>query len=397
MDRILHIGKFSSCQLGGIETVINRFIAGLNPFFEIVKLTANANFSTEITEREGYLECSVPLAGVLARTPCCPTMPFYLRKLHKKYKFSLVHLHFPNPMAHMASLVLPASVKRVISWHSDIIYQKKALRYYQPWVNSLLKQVSAVIVASSFLAEKSLQLSIAKQRNIIHHIPYGISIDFFLRSYYKEKIKHIHEQFSQHFLVFALGRHVIYKGFSYLIEAMVHLPANCILLLGGEGPLTPSLKAQVKALQLEQRVYFLGQIDQNELAAYYHACDVFCLPSIDQNEAFGIVQIEAMACAKPIISCDIYEGAGQVNQDGLTGLIVPARSPPLLAKAISKFYDEPLLGEAFGKAAYLYIKEKFTDSCMFQRLKILYKKVLQEPSTRQGKHYESNAWSRSPR
>jgi rhamnosyl/mannosyltransferase len=378
MERILHIGKFSSCELGGIETVINNFIVGLNPFFHIVKLTANANFSTEIIERKGYLEYNVPLAAVLARTPCCPTMPFYLRKLHKKYKFSLVHLHLPNPMAHMASLVLPASVKRVISWHSDVIYQKKALRYYQPWVNSLLKRAHAVIVASSFLTEKSLQLSIAKQRNIIHHIPFGVQIDFFLRSDYEEKIKHIREQFSRHFLVFALGRHVTYKGFSYLIEGMVHLPANCILLLGGEGPLTPSLRMQVKALKLEERVYFLGQIAQNELAAYYHACDVFCLPSIDQNEAFGIVQIEAMACAKPVISCDIYEGAGQVNQDGLTGLVVPARSPTSLAKAILKLYDEPLLGETFGKAAYCYIKEKFTYSLMLQRLKILYEEILQK-------------------
>ena len=102
MERVLHIGKFSSGQLGGIETVVDSFIAGLSPFFEIVKLSANTRFSTEINQRESYLEYNVPLAAVLARTPCCPSMPYHLLKLHKKYKFSLVHLHFPNPMAHVA-------------------------------------------------------------------------------------------------------------------------------------------------------------------------------------------------------------------------------------------------------------------------------------------------------
>lgn len=378
MERVLHIGKFSSGQLGGIETVVDNFIVGLSPFFEIVKLSANTHFSTEIKQREGYLEYNVALAAVLARTPCCPSMPYCLLKLHQQYKFSLVHLHFPNPMAHLASLVLPARVKRIISWHSDIIYQKKALKYYQPWINRLLKRVSAVTVASSFLAEKSTQLSIAKQRDIIHFIPYGINTDYFSPDNYQEKIKQLRTQFSQRFLVFALGRHVTYKGFTYLIAAMAQLPADCILLLGGEGPLTPHLKAQVQRLHLEQRVYFLGKIEQNELVVYYHACDVFCLPSIDPNEAFGMVQIEAMACAKPVISCEINQGADQVNQDGLTGLVVSARSATLLAKAILRFYNEPRLAELYGKAACFYVKEKFTDSLAWQRLRILYEKVLQK-------------------
>ena len=55
MERVLHIGKFSSGQLGGIETVVDSFIAGLSPFFDIVKLSANTRFSTEISQREAYL------------------------------------------------------------------------------------------------------------------------------------------------------------------------------------------------------------------------------------------------------------------------------------------------------------------------------------------------------
>jgi glycosyltransferase involved in cell wall biosynthesis len=67
-----------------------------------------------------------------------------------------------------------------------------------------------------------------------------------------------------------------------------------------------------------------------------------------------------------------------VNQDGLTGLLVPARSASSLAKAILRFYNEPRLAEFFGKAACLYVKERFTHWLMWQRLKTLYEKVLKE-------------------
>lgn len=380
MERILHLGKFSHWQVGGIETVVEDLLQGLSPFFQLLKVAANNSFRSEIRAQANYLEVSVPLLGLLARTPCCPTMPYQIKKLHQHYQFSMVHLHFPNPMAHLASEFLPPSVKRIVSWHSDIIQQKRLLRIYQPWVNRLLAKASALIVSTAYLAESSTQLAVARRRHIIQLIPYGIAFDYFLANKYREKIDFIHEKFIHCFIVFALGRHVSYKGFYYLIAAMSQLPSNLILLLGGEGPLTRMLKEQVKKLKLEQRVYFLGEIKKEDLPAYYHACDVFCLPSIEQNEAFGIVQLEAMACAKPVISCDLTDSSSsnRVNQDGVTGFVVPPKSSHSLAKAIERFYREPHLCKIFGQAAYYYAKKRFTKSLMIERMRVLYGKILEK-------------------
>jgi len=376
MERILHLGKFSDWQRGGIETAVDNLLQGLSPFFQLLKMAANNGFRTEIIEQLNYLEVSVPLVGLLARTPFCPTMPYLIKKLQQRYQFSIVHLHLPNPMAHFASEVLPDTVKRIVSWHSDVIHQKHLLRIYQPWVNRLLNKASALIVSTAYLAENSRQLAVARRRNIIQTIPYGITLDYFLASTYQEKIDVIRHQFVGCFIIFALGRHVGYKGFCYLIAAMAQLPSKLILLLGGEGPLTRTLKEQVKKLKLEKQVYFLGEVKKEDLPAYYHVCDVFCLPSIERNEAFGIVQLEAMACAKPVISCDLANDNHSVNQDGLTGFVVPPRSPALLATAIKRFYHEPHLTQIFGRAAYAYAKEKFDNQLMIERMRVLYEKIL---------------------
>ncbi len=375
MENILHLGKFSNERVGGIETVVDMLLDGLSLDFNLYNLVANNSFKNKIVEQAGYIEYSTALVGVFARTPFCPSMPYQIKKLYQRYQFSIVHLHLPNPMAHLASEILPDSVKRIISWHSDVIRQKKLLRIYQPFVNRLLKQASALIVSTPYLAEHSLQIKIARERSIIHTIPYGVDFDYFLINKYQEKIDQIKRQFSQRFLVFALGRHVYYKGFCYLIEAMQQLPKNIILLLGGKGGLTPKLRQQVEVSQLEHQVYFLGEIAKQDLPAYYHACDVFCLPSIDQSEAFGIAQLEAMACAKPVICCDVTHAASNVNQDAVTGFVVSPRCPVALANAIYKLYQKPSLRDALGRSAYHYAKENFTTQRMVAQIKDLYQEI----------------------
>jgi glycosyltransferase involved in cell wall biosynthesis len=376
MESVLHLGKFSNERVGGIETVVDTLLSGLSLDFNLFNLVANNSFKSKIIEQTGYAEHSIALAGIFSRTPFCPSMPYYIKKMHRRYQFSMVHLHLPNPMSHLASEILPDSVKRIISWHSDVIRQKKLLRIYQPFVNRLLKQASALIVSTSYLAEHSTQIKTARERNIIRIIPYGVDFDYFLVNKYQEKIALIQHQYSHRFMVFSLGRHVYYKGFCYLIEAMKQLPTNIILLLGGEGSLTQKLREQVKILKLEQQVYFLGQIDKRDLPAYYHACDLFCLPSIDQSEAFGIAQLEAMACAKPVVCCDVTHAASNLNQDGVTGLVVSPRCPTSLANAILKLYQEPLLRLSLGRSAHYYAREKFTTQKMVAQIKSLYQEII---------------------
>lgn len=85
-----------------------------------------------------------------------------------------------------------------------------------------------------------------------------------------------------------------YKGYRYLIEAARYLTDDYVVLIGGSGPLMCELQAEIETRGVEDKVRLLGRIPDGELPAYYGACDVFCLSSVQKTEAFGIVQIEAM-------------------------------------------------------------------------------------------------------
>ena len=73
------------------------------------------------------------------------------------------------------------------------------------------------------------------------------------------------------FLLFALGRHVYYKGFEYLIRALADVP-GAVLALGGQGPLTEELRRAAREAGVAERVDFVGRIPDRELAAWYYAC-----------------------------------------------------------------------------------------------------------------------------
>ena len=110
-------------------------------------------------------------------------------------------------------------------------------------------------------------------------------------------------------IVLFVGRLVPYKGVDVLLEALKGLDA--VALIVGEGPLRARLEEQARELGVcRVSVRFLGAVDDDELAALYRACNIFVLPSVTRQEAFGVVQLEAMAAGKPVVSTDLGTGVG---------------------------------------------------------------------------------------
>lgn len=156
----------------------------------------------------------------------------------------------------------------------------------------------------------------------------------------------------------AVGRHVEYKGFNYLIEASKYLDDHFEILITGKGPLTEKLKAQ--AIN-DPKIRFLGQVSDEDLLSYLQVCDIFCFPSITKNEAFGLALAEGMYFGKPAVTFSIPgSGVNYVNIDGVTGIEVENSNSKKYADAIMKLANNEMLRMQYGDNAKKRIIDNFT-------------------------------------
>ena len=121
--KALHFGRLYNNNFGGLERHVALLLRGLSRSMHIDNLVANDDFSSQILKVDDYRVYKAPSLGLLAGAAMCPTMPIIARNLHRREHYDIAHLHFPDPMSHLAFLTLPRQVKLVISWHSDIIRQ----------------------------------------------------------------------------------------------------------------------------------------------------------------------------------------------------------------------------------------------------------------------------------
>jgi glycosyltransferase involved in cell wall biosynthesis len=280
----------------------------------------------------------------------------------------VVHLHWPNPGAVLAYLASGHRGRLVITYHSDIIRQKVLRHFFDQILRHALSRADAIIVSSSNYLESSYILPLHRKKCRV--IPFGISIEQFQRPD-ASVVARIRKQFGPR-IVLGVGRLVYYKGFEHLIEAMKSVKGR--LLIIGNGPLHRTLRQKAAELGLGDRVTFLT--DVRDVIPYYHAADVFVLSSIARSEAFGIVQLEAMACGKPVINTNLDSGVPSVSLDRVSGLTVPPADSTALARAINGLLDNALRSTAYGRTGQLRVKQHFTRQGMARRTLALYHEVI---------------------
>lgn len=138
------------------------------------------------------------------------------------------------------------------------------------------------------------------------------------------------------------------KGVEYLLQALPALlerhPRAEVLFAGkhenvlGEEAYAQSLAPLLERFQ--QHWTFLGTLEPARMAAFYRACDVTVLPSVNSTESFGLVQIESMICGTPVVASDLPGVRQPVRTTGM-GKVVPLRAPEALAGAILEVLDRP--------------------------------------------------------
>jgi glycosyltransferase involved in cell wall biosynthesis len=363
--RILHLGKYFPPHMGGMETHLQALVDGMHGLYDLEVLVANDYPVRKVDDVGGTKITRMPTLGTVASMPITPTLPFDL----SRSTADLLHVHSPNPGAAFAIAVTGYRGPLIVTHHSDILGRRHLYRVAAPFVRTMMRRADAIIATSQRYLESSEELRPYKEK--CHVIPLGIGQQAFEAAPSLEEVQRIREAFGPR-LVLAVGRLVEYKGFAYLIHAMEHL--NATLAIIGTGPQASFLSRLVSQLNLQHKVHILGHVP--ELAPYLAAAQVLAMPSITRAEAFGMVQLEAMAAALPVVNTDIQSAVPEVSLHGETGFTVPPADPVALAGAIQSLLENDELRIRMGTAARKRAMRYFGADTINKKVVELYEDVL---------------------
>lgn len=354
--RILQLGKFYPIR-GGVEKVmwdLTRGLAGRDIDTDMLCASLDGRQIIKLGNH-GRCICVKALCKVAA-TMISPEMICWLRR-HKN-DYDIIHVHHPDPMACLALRLSGYKGKVVLHWHSDILKQKGLLKLYMPLQRYLVRRSDTIVGTSPVYVRESPAL--AEVQGKVTCLPIGISDSIRSRTRPAQGL-------SDRKMIFSLGRLVEYKGFEYLIEAACHLPDDYEVVIAGEGPEYSRLKKIIGEKALEGKVRILGYVDDATARELFNRCSVFVLSSVLKTEAFGIVQIEAMSCGKPVVATRIPgSGTSWVNADGISGLNVECRNPRAIAAAVQTICRDSKTYEDFCNGARQRFEKMFTIEAMIE-------------------------------
>jgi len=367
--RVVQVGKFYYPYMGGIESHLQVLSNELKHRVDLEVLVAHRERRTRRDVVDGVRVTRCGSWGHYNSIDVTPRMALELSRLD----YDVVHVHLPHPVGAASYLCSkkPHRHRLIVTYHSDVVRQRFLNQFYQPVVAELLARADVVIATSPNL--KDLSRTLAPFREKCRVVPYGLDLDVFSANAEREAIAaRLRARFAGRRVALGVGRLIYYKGFEQAIHALESLP-DVQLVLIGDGPLRGELEALARARGVAERVSFEGELMNEAIAPYYLASDVYLLPSIAPSEAFGIVQIEAMACGVPVINTDLPSGVPFVSRHEESGLTVPPRDPQALARAVRRLLDDEPLRRRLGAAARERARAEFSKETLIRRILAAYR------------------------
>jgi len=372
---VCHLGKYYHPAPGGIESHVRTLAhaqAGLGLSVQVH--CVNHGDGPTTVEQDGPVEVTrFRRVASLSKLDLCADLAKHLARSDA----DILHVHVPNPTMLIALLHARPRMPVVVTYHSDLIKQKVLGPIFRPIERLAYRMVRAILTTSPLYPHGSTFLRSYADR--LHVVPHGITLQPYSNPSpeHQEQAARIRAKYaSDGPLWLCAGRHVYYKGFLNAIRALTRVRGHLIVV--GNGPEQTRLKEEVRQLGLEQRVTFTGALDHYlDLVPYYHAADAFWFPSNARSEAFGLVQVEAMASGCPVINAQIpHSGVEWVSQHEETGLTVPVNDPTALAAAANRLIHEPGLRDRLAVAARRRAAAEFDDRVMADRSLNVYRHVL---------------------
>ncbi|WP_441229138.1 glycosyltransferase [Tardiphaga sp. 215_C5_N2_1] len=369
--RILHSYKIYRPDIeGGIPAVISHLTAGARSGEEHSILCARRSGTARSYTIDGTAVEAVASLGTLFSMPLAPAyIPILIG--HTRTADLVVH-HAPFPLNDAAILLgLPKHVALVVYWHADIVGYSLLKKLVSPMLRSVLARADRIVVSGQPIIDGSEFLRPHAGKCVI--MPYGMDLEYW-RKASPENTAIAGEQQAMPRHIVCLGRLVGYKGYDVLLHAMRQIDGHATII--GEGPLLSNLQKLAIELGVADRIRFAGRLERDEIHRLFHAAQVFAFPSVTDAEAFGIVQVEAMAAGLPVVNTMLTTTVPLVARHGKEALTVPPRNAQALASALNRILDDPAFAQRLGSAGQARAFEEFDQRTFRLRMALVYADAL---------------------
>jgi glycosyltransferase involved in cell wall biosynthesis len=361
--KILQTVKYYHPSKGGMETVVKNIVEGVSILNQDIKFTVYANQNFPQVKK---IECYGAAKVVKEFTPLLyksqPLNILYSSLNDLIISNDIIHHHYPFPNMEIALLRNINLIKKkqlIITWHANIKNSRWSFieKIYNPMMKKLLNEAKHVIVTSPQLLENSNILN--SYRHKVKIIPLSFDPRCNLNSHPVKTIS-----LDKPRKILFIGKLRAYKGVSYLIDSIRN--TDFLLTIVGEGEEEIILRNKVKKMGLDDRITFLKNVDDETITRIYQESDLFVLPSINESEAFGIVQLEAMAHGLPVINTNLNSGVPFVSIDKVSGLTVEPKNSNSLELAINTILNNKKVYETYSinslERSKLFTREKLAQS-----------------------------------
>ena len=233
----------------------------------------------------------------------------------------------------------------------------------------LARKAARVIAVSEAVANTLQAVGLSYQKIAV--VPNGVDLSRFEHPESSGPFRAANGFSADDRILLAVGRLAPEKGFDVLIEAFASFQArvpNVCLVIAGDGPDGPHLKAQAEALG--ERVRFVGYTA--DTVPLYRAADIIVAPS--RQEGQGIVPLEAMAAGRPVVASRVG-GLVETIVEGRTGLLVPADDASALANALESLLNDPAKRVAMGAAGRERVRQDYALQTQIQKIEAIYSDV----------------------
>lgn len=293
-----------------------------------------------------------------------------LRREIKRFKPDLIHAHYASSYGLICSFLKKQIPTIVSAWGSDIYDFPNTALFGEQIIRWNFKKADCILSTSHIMAREVNKYT----KKSILITPFGVDIN---------KFKPIPFSKSDHFVVGNVktlspkyGIDILIKAFQCVLQR--NPTKKLSLEIYGDGPCREEYEQLTSYLGISRNVTFHGFVDNSKLPEIYNSFSISV--SVSNNESFGVVAVEAMACACPVVTSDA-DGFTEVVDNGITGYVVPKQNIEATADAIQKFIDNPSLRDTMGAKGRKRVMDLYNWENNVDTMVEIYKNVINEYSS----------------